>query len=81
VEEFLPIYREQLIRAGRLELVLLSRRPVMDILELTAGLTALMLIAPVPSTITEAAGESAGAVLKDTNGQNVGTASSCSSSR
>jgi hypothetical protein len=52
----------------------------MDILELTAGLTALMLIAPVPSTIAEAAGESAGAVLKDTNGQNVGTASSCSSS-
>jgi len=47
----------------------------MDILELTAGLTALMLTAPVVSTIAEAADESASAVLKDMNGQNVGTAS------
>ena len=48
----------------------------MDILELTAGLTAaLMLTASVPSTIAQAADESASTVLKDTNGQNVSTAS------
>ena len=47
----------------------------MDILELTAGSAALMLTAPVVSTIAQAADESASAVLKDTNEQNVGTAS------
>jgi len=39
----------------------------MDILELTAGSAALMLTAPVVSTIAQAADESASAVLKDTN--------------